>query len=173
MLREQQPEAIGIRELAVQAGVPTGTLYQFFADKDAVFQALAIRFLAGMPTVLDDALGTPDDDWPTTVDRIIDGYAEMIREHPAIRQLWLSGALDAATQQLERATDATIAARIGTAITTQAGSSGGSAVQWQTLVALIHGLLRHAFADEPKGDAEALRETQLAARAYVTTVLAP
>ena len=171
LLRDREPDAITVRDLAGAAGVPTGTLYQFFDDKDAVLQALAVRFLAAMPGVLDASLASARGDWSHTVGRVVDAYAAMIREHPAIRRLWLSGTLDTATRRLERETDATIATRLGALLREQAGTRRGTAAQWRTLVALIDGLLVHAFTDDPGGDPVALREARRAARAYAGAVL--
>lgn len=171
LLSHREPEAITVRDLAAAAGVPTGTLYQFFDDKDAVLQALAIRFLSQMPGVLDAALGSSDDHWARTVDRVVNGYVAMIREHPAIRRLWLSGALDAATRGLELETDAAIADRLGAVLREQAGTGCGSPEQWRTLVALINGLLIHVFTEDPDGDRGAISEARRAARAYAGVVL--
>lgn len=171
LLREREPEAITVRDLAAEAGVPTGTLYQFFQDKDAVLQALAGRLLAAMPGVLDSVSAAGSDDWSQTVSLVVDGYAGMVREHPAIRRLWLSGKLDTATRRIEAETDATIAARLGALLQDQAGTRRGKPEQWRTLVALIDGLLRHAFAEKSDGDPIALREARRAARAYAGAVL--
>lgn len=171
LLRDAEPGEITVRELAAAAGVPTGTLYQFFADKDAVLQALALRFLAAMPGVLEAALADDDGSWERTVELVVDGYAAMIREHPAIRRLWLSGALDAATRRRERETDGEIAAELGRRLAEQAGGRRGTPEQWGTLVALVDGLLRHAFAEDPAGDPQLLRELHRAARAYTAAVL--
>lgn len=171
LLHDLEPEEITVRDLAASAGVPTGTLYQFFTDKDAVLQALAVRFLAAVPGVLDAALSTDGDDWSRTVVVVVDGYAAMIREHPAIRRLWLSGALDAATRGLERETDDAIAAQLGAALRKQSGSRRGTPEQWRTLVALIDGLLRHSFTEDPNGDPVALREARRAAKAYAASVV--
>jgi AcrR family transcriptional regulator len=173
LLRDQEPEEVTIRDLAERAGVPTGTLYQFFDDKNAVLQALAVRFLAAMPDVLDAALEQTAADWPVTLDRVVEGYAAMVREHPAIRRLWLSGTLAASTRSLERTTDDALAARLGARLQEQAGSRHGTAAQWSTLVALVDGLLRHAFAVHPDGDPVTLEEARRAARAYAAEVLAP
>lgn len=170
LLRDQEPADLTIRDLATAAAVPTGTIYQFFESKDTVLQALAVRFLAAMPDVLDAAL---DDDrrWDRTLARVIDGYAAMVRGHPAIRRLWISGTLDAATLALERETDARLAARLGTALRRRAGTRRGTQAQWETLVALINGLLQHAFSKDEDGDPIALREAHRAARAYAASVL--
>lgn len=171
LLRDREPEAITVRDLAAGAGVPTGTLYQFFEDTDAVLQALAVRYLAAVPAVLDEALRPGGEDWSRTVGRVVDAYAAMIREHPAIRRLWLSGVLDAATRRLEQETDASLAVRLGGVLRAQAGTRRGTPQQWRTLAALINGLLQHAFSEHPAGDPAALREARRAARAYAGTVL--
>lgn len=171
LLRDREPKAITVRDLAAAAGVPTGTIYQFFEDKDAVMQALAVRFLSVMPGVLDAALAAGGSDWSRTVGRAIDGYAAMLREHPALRRLWLSGTLDASTRRLERDTDATIATQLGAVLREQAGTRRGTPEQWRTLVVLSDALLVHAFTDDPDGDPVALREARRAARAYAGAVL--
>ena len=171
LLRDREPETITVRDLAARAGVPTGTLYQFFDDKDAVLQALAVRFLAAMPGVMDDALASGRDEWTATIDGVVDAYAAMIREHPAIRRLWLSGTLDGATRRLERETDATLASSLGALLRKQAGTGRGTPAQWRALVALVDGLLHHAFTEDPDGDPIVLRETRRAARAYAGAVL--
>ena len=176
VLRTHEPEAVTVRDLADRADVPTGTLYQFFEDKDAVFQALAVRFLADMPSVLDAALarsahGRRAGDWTSALEQVVVEYAAMVRRHPAIRRLWLSGSLDAATRRLEGSTDAAIAARLGAALNARAGTRRGTAAQWRTLVALVDGLLRFAFSLDPDGDRVTLREARRAAVAYARTVL--
>jgi len=171
LLRDLEVEAVTVRDLAGGAGVPTGTLYQFFEDKDMVLRALAVRFVAAMPAVLDDVLAAEGDDWARTIGRVLDTYAAVVRAHPAIRRLWLSGVMDTATRDLERATDATIAVRLGARLREQAGVRRGSPAQWRVLVALINGQLVHAFTDDPAGDVVALREAKRAARAYAGAVL--
>ena len=171
LLRDREPDEITVRDLAAAARVPTGTLYQFFEDKDAVLQALAVRFLSAMPGVLDVAIASGGSDWSRTVGQVVDAYAAMLREHPAIRRLWLSGALDAATRRVERDTDAMIASRLGALLREQAGTRRGTPEQWRTLVALADALLVHAFAGDPDGDPIALREARRAARAYAGAVL--
>ena len=171
LLRDREPDEITVRDLTAAARVPTGTLYQFFEDKDAVLQALAVRFLSAMPGVLDVAIASGGSDWSRTVGQVVDAYAAMLREHPAIRRLWLSGALDAATRRVERDTDAMIASRLGALLREQAGTRRGTPEQWRTLVVLSDALLVHAFTDDPDGDPVALREARRAARAYAGAVL--
>ena len=93
----------------------------------------------------------------------------MVREHPAIRRLWLSGALDAATG----ASSAPPTRRSPSGSRALVAAGGGprpTALQSRTLVALIDGLLRHAFSEHPDGDPQILREACRAARAYVAAL---
>ena len=152
--------------------MPIGTIYQFFEDKDALFQALARLYIDAMPTVIDEAFERTAATWSAAVDRIVDAYAQMIRERPALRSLWLSGSLSEATRRLEAESDLSISRRIAVALTAY-GSRKGSAAQWSSLVALIDGLLHLAFRDDPAGDPEILRETRRAARAYAAKVIEP
>ena len=171
LLRDREPEALTVRDLAATAGVPTGTLYQFFADKDAVLQALALRFLAGMPEVLDAALPAGGGRWPDTVDRVVDAYATLVAAIPrsapyGCRAPWTPppGASSARRTRRSPRVSAPGCAR-------SAGTRRGTPAQWRDAVALIDGLLRHAFADDPAGDPAALREARRAARAYAGAVL--
>lgn len=171
LLHERDPGDITVRDLAAAAAVPTGTLYQFFDDTDAVLQALALRYLAGSRATLEAALEPSDGDWPEVVDRVIDGYAAMIRVDPAIRRLWLSGTLGAATRRAGVDSDHDTAARLAAALRRRSGSRRGSPAQWLVLVTLANALLRHAFTLDPAGDALALREARRATRCYAAAIL--
>ncbi len=54
--------------------------HQFFEDKDALFQALARLYIDAMPTVIDEAFERTAATWSAAVDRIVDAYAQMIRD---------------------------------------------------------------------------------------------
>lgn len=171
LLAERDPDEVTIRQLAERAGVPTGTIYQFFEDGDAVFQALALRFIAGLPDLVEAPI-EQGRTWEETVDLIVNAYADLARSHPAVRSLWLSGVLDSATRAAEDDADQEIASRIGVALQSQSGFNCGTELQWQVLVALIDGLLHKAFTVDPDGDPGLLMETRRAARSYAEAILA-
>ena len=122
-----------------------------------------------MPAVLDTVEARAGPARPAPVELVVGAYADMVREHLAIAACWLSGALDAATRRVERATDATIAERLA-GLVAAGGGPRPTALQSRTLVALIDGLLRHAFSEHPDGDPQILREACRAARAYVAAL---
>lgn len=172
LLADHAPQELTIRLVTEEAGLPTGTLYQFFDDLPALLQAVALRYLASMPALADALVAVPGD-WAELVDATVDAYAEMVRSEPAIRSLWLAGVLDAATQRAEREADEQIAAKLGAAITARAGvdTSGIDEACWVVLVTLIDSILRLAFATDPSGDERLLAEGRRAARAYVGAAL--
>ena len=171
LLADRDPDEISVRDLAAAAGVPTGTIYQFFEDKNVVMQALAASYIDEMPRVLVADDETDDLDWSEIVDLVVDAYASMIREHPALRRLWLTGSLDSSTRGLERKADQAIAAEIHALIRANVDGAAGSVDEWAVLVALIDGLLHYAFAESPVGDERVLAEARRAARAYAGVVI--
>lgn len=171
LLNDREPNELTIRGIAEAARVPTGTIYQFFDDKDAIVQALAVRYIAAFGGLLDPILARQASSWAQTVDGIVDAYAGLIRRQPAIRRLWLSGTLSTQTRALEAETDTEIAAMIGRTLQQVAGRQGGTAVQWRALVVIIDAFLRYAFTVDPRGDTVILGEGKRAARAYAAYLL--
>ncbi len=105
-------EALTMRSVAAGAGVPTGTIYQFFADRETLIQALAIRYVSASTAPLDHVLAAPGG-WSVKIDLLVDHYADMLRSTPAMRILWLAGVMDAATRRLAIEADDQIAGRLG------------------------------------------------------------
>lgn len=59
LLVEEGYEGLSTTSIAQRAGISVGSLYQFFANKDAILQALAQRYLEKM-TLLNEAVFTAD-----------------------------------------------------------------------------------------------------------------
>lgn len=77
--------------IAARAGLPVGTIYQFFDGKDAVVHALAERFAEGFEPVLDGLLPrlARTHDWRASLRRLLRAYPEYHRTAPALRPLWV------------------------------------------------------------------------------------
>lgn len=50
-------EAVTTNQIAAQAGVPIGSLYQFFPNKEAIISAVAVRYQESAGVALDTTLG--------------------------------------------------------------------------------------------------------------------
>lgn len=48
LLLEKEPEEIGMRDIAARCGVSATSIYYYYADKDALFEAVKLDFLAGL-----------------------------------------------------------------------------------------------------------------------------
>lgn len=48
LLREEDPDAIGLYQIAERAGIPAASIYHFFPTKEAAYVALAQRYLDGI-----------------------------------------------------------------------------------------------------------------------------
>ncbi len=79
LLADGDLDAVTIRAVADTAGVPTGTIYQFFEDKQTVLQALAVRYVAATQERLTQVLDVSDGDWRDDVARVVDGYAALLK----------------------------------------------------------------------------------------------
>ena len=76
-------EDLTIREIAGAADVPVGTIYQFFGDKDGLFEALAERFKTEVAAFSDNEL-TVDrarTDLGAFIDRLVDGIEAIQTEN--------------------------------------------------------------------------------------------
>ncbi len=105
--------------IAKQAGVSPGTLYQFFANKEALAEALAERYRAELKAAHEKAfdLGMVKLPLPEMVDRMIRPMVEVNLANPGFKALFSSGdlpdRLTAPTRALQQAVTGRVAEVIG------------------------------------------------------------
>lgn len=78
--------AVTTNHIAERAGVSVGTLYQYFADKDAVFDAVAERFVGSLVGITAVPEGTPPDDLTSRLRVLIDGTVQVMSSKPGLMQ---------------------------------------------------------------------------------------
>jgi AcrR family transcriptional regulator len=83
-------EATTTEAIARAAGTSIGSLYQFFPNKHAIFDAVARRHLEHSRALFDQlvgpsALALP---WEELLGHAIDAFAQMDRDDPAFRAVW-------------------------------------------------------------------------------------
>lgn len=92
MVAEAGAEALNTNHLARRAGIPVGSVYQYFPDKAALLTALA----QAQVTAFEARLTMPADpdpsrwDLATEVEKGVGALAAFISEHPAFAQLYLA-----------------------------------------------------------------------------------
>lgn len=112
MIGEMGYEGITTSKLAKRAGISVGSFYQYFADKEAVFQALGDRYLLEMRRKI-DAMFPPDAQYapmPVLVGRSVDMLVIHAAEHNQLVELmesaWVSPEMRAMTvamnEEIER-----------------------------------------------------------------------
>ncbi|MCP4640823.1 MAG: TetR/AcrR family transcriptional regulator [bacterium] len=90
LLVEQGFDAVTTRAIAEKAGVPVGSIYQFFPNKYAVLNALASRFLdrIQIPYAAIASLEGPRTQWADYLDAAVDALAGILFSDPSIPILW-------------------------------------------------------------------------------------
>ena len=107
LIVESGAENLAIREVARRAGVPIGSLYQYFPSKTAIIRELAKRNLDRVSLMLQNELDRLLVEYagrPTplqAVNRIIDAYYHYYRDHPAATAVWAGAQADPVLRQLD------------------------------------------------------------------------
>jgi AcrR family transcriptional regulator len=92
----QGVDALSTREVALRADVPVATLYQYFADRDAIISALIERHVTSMDGRIAAALGSlARYSVRTVVETTVEAYRTAYRERPSYVVLWFQGRLSA------------------------------------------------------------------------------
>lgn len=103
MIAERGSDAMRMTELAERAGVPIGSLYQYFPDKPAILRTLAIavmeRVRQGLAMSLKDVKGR--EDALARVDALLQGYYQLFLDEPVTRDIWSGTQSDKALQELD------------------------------------------------------------------------
>jgi AcrR family transcriptional regulator len=112
-------DTMKMSEVAERAGVPIGSLYQFFPDKGAVIRTLAERYNAlGRECIAKElapvaTLGELGDAFA----RLVDIYYAMFLAEPVMRDIWSGTQADKALQEIDladsRATGGLLATALG------------------------------------------------------------
>jgi len=115
MIGEMGYEAVTTSKLAKRAGISVGSFYQYFADKEAVFQALGDRYLVEMRRKIDamfppDALYAPLE---VLVGRSVDMLVVHAAEHKQLHELMESGWVSPEMRALTVAMNEEIERKIG------------------------------------------------------------
>ncbi|MFA4927487.1 MAG: TetR/AcrR family transcriptional regulator [Patulibacter sp.] len=174
LLAEDGPAAITTTRIAARAGVAVGSVYAYFADKNAVAEAIALRHwqrfadlaAAAADAEEQDAAGRP-------LASVVDALAAGFRGQPAFLALWYG---DLRTESMRAATRPIrdrVAGSVQRAL--RVHWSGADAARLEvvarTLVIAGDGLLREAFRADPQGDPVLLDETRTMLEAYAAAAL--
>lgn len=118
LIAERGSDALKMREVAERAGVPIGSLYQFFPDKSAVIRALAERITFEGRACIAGALApvrTVGDLLRAFCD-LVDTYYALFLAEPVMRDIWSGTQADGTLRALELADSRASAALLAEAL---------------------------------------------------------
>jgi AcrR family transcriptional regulator len=174
LLAEEGAAALNTVRVAEAAGASIGTLYHWFPDKEAIIEALALRYWDELAEILD---GVSQDIQHELVEdpvsRVIDALADGFRARPGFLALWFGGlrserVRDATRPGRERAQESILRVL---AVTHPAAAPAERATVARMVVLIGDGVLREAFRLDRGGDPTVLAEGRQALRAYIDSRL--
>lgn len=157
--------------LAERAGVAIGSVYQFFPDKRAIVQALALRNMEGYLHRLSDRFSRGDlANWWDGVDAGIDEYITMHRTVPGFRTLHFGDVVDVHLLDEEHDNNGVIAGQLAQVLVEQFGIADTPRLRFVLEIAVeaADALIKLAFRrNPPDGDEQVLVEAKALIREYL------
>jgi AcrR family transcriptional regulator len=162
--------------IAAAAGIPVGSVYRYFPDKEAIVEALAVRYWSDFEDLVAAVAETDErdpleDPGATVLETLAAGF--MAR--PGFLALWYGGLRTEQVRNVTRPTRSAIARSVERILSVhwpQAPARARS-VTAQMVVLAGDGLLREAFRRNPNGEPALLAESKLMLDAYITARLEP
>ncbi|MGO4338473.1 TetR family transcriptional regulator [Labrys sp. KB_33_2] len=105
MIGARGSDQLKMGEVAEQAGISIGSLYQYFPDKSAIIRSLAERCSAESRRCIEDALTQVQSvaELETAYGSLIDIYYDIYRAEPVMRDIWSGTQADKQLAALELA----------------------------------------------------------------------
>jgi AcrR family transcriptional regulator len=174
LLAAEGAPAFTTNRIALQAGVPVGSVYRFFPDKEAIVEALALRYWSDFEDLVAAAAEIDErDPLPDPGDVVLDALAAGFRARPGFLALWFGGLRTEQVRDATRPTRSAIARSIERILEVHWPDAPAASRARTALMVVVagDGLLREAFRLDPAGDASLLAESKLMLDAYIAVRL--
>jgi AcrR family transcriptional regulator len=164
------PEAVTTGMIAKAAGVSIGWLYDFFPNRESIFDAIVATSLDKVTPIAEAVHDSrPDDDWREVLGAVVDALFVFYQVEPGFRVLWFSRFQSAAMIEVNREHDLAGAAgayeRLARHGLDLVGISPERALH--LVIGIIDKGLDLAFRIDPEGDRQIVAETVSAVVAYL------
>lgn len=93
-----------IGDIAKEASISAGSIYQYFPNKGAIIGALAQHYLDINRLKAEEALATPPKDLDAlaeTMKALFDAYVDLHQNDPVVRDIWMGSASDKQLQDID------------------------------------------------------------------------
>ncbi len=170
LIDEVGPDAITTGLIAVRAKVSVGWLYDFFPNREAIFDAVMDRSIASVTPLVERVHAEhADEPWQEVLGAVIDALFAFYRTDPGFRVLWFSRFQSAQMIQANVTHDLADA-RLALGRLELAGlhlSHPNPEVAMHLTIGIIDKGLDLAFRLNPAGDAAIVEETKVAVCAHL------
>lgn len=170
LVAERGYEKMTTSQVALRAGVSPGVLYQFFADKREIMQALAARNLDRYLARMEGAIRSGWlDDWPATADAAVDLFVNMCREDPGFRVVRFGDVADVHPPGATGDNDSHLAGRLAELLAAEHGDDPGLPTERSLVIAvkIADALVKFAFSVHPDGDDEIIQHAKQLIRMHL------
>ncbi|GAA2074954.1 TetR family transcriptional regulator [Actinomadura alba] len=174
ILDESGYDGLSTTRIAQRAGVAIGSLYQFFPDKRAVAQALALRNLEMFGDRVSSRMRQGGyRHWSDTVGVVIEIFVEMQRTVPGFRVLRFGDVADQHLLDAGADNNSVVADRLRAMVVGVFGLPDTPELARAFAVAVEAGdaVLKMAFRREPDGDPQVVTEADRLIRGYLATYI--
>jgi AcrR family transcriptional regulator len=164
-------EAATTEGIAARAGTSVGSIYQFFPNKHALFDAIGSRYLEEV-RMLFEAMTTKDAlkaDWADLLDGAIDAFAALHKQSVGFRAVWLNLQLSRGFLEAGEALNAEIAERTEAIFAKQAKgmSKAKRKLVASVVVETVSAMLLFSARSKEPFASQILKETKVLVRRYV------
>ena len=174
LLSSDGAKAFTTARVAAVAGIPVGSVYHYFPDKEAIVEALALRYWSDFEDLVAGVAEADEQGpLPDPGGAVLEALAAGFRARPGFLALWYGGLRTEGVRDVTRPTRTAIAesvARILAVHWPTAGDELRGAVARMVVIA-GDGILREAFRSARDGDAWLLAEGRAMLDAYITVRL--
>jgi AcrR family transcriptional regulator len=174
LLAEEGARSFTTTRIARAAGIPVGSVYRYFPDKEAIVDALALSYWSDFEDLV-AGVAEADERAPLADPGglVLDTLAAGFRARPGFLALWYGGLRSERVRDLTRPTREAIARSIERilAIHWPQASTADRTRAARMVVITGDGLLREAFRINPNGDPALLEESKIMLDAYITARL--
>ncbi|CAN5622977.1 hypothetical protein BH10ACT10_BH10ACT10_07830 [soil metagenome] len=168
---EHGVEGVTTRAIATAAGLPVASLYQYFADKEAVLLALVERDIAEMDAQLAEDLATLRTiSVRSLVETAMRAFVKVYHRRPSFVMIWFRGRANQAVLDFVRAHNRRMARELfEVAQSIGMSREGADGLHAELAIEVAERLFQIAFEDSTAGDPRVIEEGIALVTAYVET----
>lgn len=173
VLTSEGIDSFTCEEVAARAGVPIGTLYQFFANKYVLVCELDRQDARGVIAELEQfSQQIPTPGWPELLNEFVDHLADLWLSDPSRRAVWLATQATPATRATAAVNERELAAMVAAALSplTPKAQQDHRAFMAEILVHVAYSLLNFSVqspSGEPGFHDDTVRELKRMLAAYL------